>query len=62
MISVETLEHVIPLGAECSESLFEKPKKDRSEELPQVETASGQDGVDFVAFCAFEIIAVHPVI
>jgi hypothetical protein len=44
------------------ELLFKKPQKDLPEELPDVETASGQDGVDFVAFFAFEIVAVHAVI
>lgn len=51
-----------PFGYDAPEPLFDKPQKDRSEELPDVETASGQDGVDFVAFFAFEIVAVHPVV
>ena len=42
--------------------LFEKPQKDSSEELPDVEAAPGQDGVDFIAFCSLEIVAVHPVV
>ena len=44
------------------ESLFEKPKKDSSYELPDIEAAPGKDGVDFVALFALEIVAVHPVV
>ena len=51
-----------PVGNNAPESLFEKPQKDRSEELPDVETTPGEDGVDFVAFFASEVVAVHPVV
>jgi hypothetical protein len=49
IVSVESLDKGHPVGIDCCESLFEKPQKDRSQELPQVETASGQDGVYFIA-------------
>jgi len=45
------------------EPLFEKPQKDSSKKLPDVEAASCcQDGVDFVAIFALEVVAVHPVV
>ena len=51
-----------PVGCDAPVPLFEKPQKDSSEELPDVEAASGQDGVDFIAFFALEIVAVHTVV
>jgi hypothetical protein len=41
------------------EPLFEKKQKDSSRELPQVETASGQDDVDLVADFTLEEVAVR---
>ena len=60
--SVESLSQGHQVGNDALEPLFEKPQKDSSEELPDVEAAPGQDGVDFVAVFAFEIVAVHPVV
>jgi hypothetical protein len=51
-----------PVSCEAPEPLFEKPQKDSSEEFPDVETASCQDGVDFIAFFALEIVAIHSVV
>lgn len=59
---VESLNQGHQASSDASEPLFEKPQKDSSEELPDVEAAPGQDGVDFIAFFAFEIVAVHPVV
>lgn len=59
---VESLNQGRNIVSDASEPLFEKPQKDSSEELPDVEAAPGQDGVDLVAFFAFEVVAVHPVI
>lgn len=61
-MSVESLDQGRNVDGDAPESLFEKPQKDSSEELPDVEAAPRQDGVDFVAFFAFEVVAVHPVV
>ena len=45
-----------------SEADIEKPKNKSSDELSEVEAAGGQDGVDFVAFLAFQVVPIHPVI
>jgi len=50
-----------PVANISFEPLFEKVQKDSSQELPQVETASGQDGIDLVTIFTLEIVAVHSV-
>jgi len=45
---VETLQQSNPVDKVFLKPLFEKAQKESSQELPQVETAPGQDGVDFV--------------
>jgi hypothetical protein len=42
--------------------LFEKKPKETPQDLSQIETARGQNGVHLVAIGAFEVVAVHPVI
>ena len=61
-LPAEPLNQGHQVDSDAPESLFEKPQKDSSEELPDVEAAPGQDGVYFIAVFAFEIIAVHPVV
>lgn len=51
-----------PVGRDVLEPLLEKPQKDRSDELPDVETTPSHNGVDFVAFFTLEVVAVHPVV
>ena len=62
IFKAEALDQGRYVWCDVPEPLFEKPQKDSSEELPDVETAPGQDGVDFVAFFALEVVAVHPVV
>ncbi len=54
---------MFPIGFDLPESLFEKSQKDHSEGLSDVKAASGQGGVDFVNFFAFEISLLlnHPI-
>ena len=41
---------------------FYKPKQEELEQFPQIVPTGGKQGVDFVTFCTFEVVSIHPVV